>query len=450
MVGTIVDTTIDVVAYPFKEYVFWGSYKYDNTWSEPYVVAEQERDHGHTLLGVAVSGGGSRSAYFFACIMDELSRIEVAPGKSLTDEIDYISSVSGGSLAAAYYCLNRYTEKSDPQFFTRFKEDMTCNFETRAMVRYVFAGCGLLDMFTYYDRGDLMAEVWEDKKFLGKKTFSDLLAAEKRGAPALIINGTTLNDGLPFVFTNLAPRHFATSQCFASLQQASFIRYSIATDYKPFCLSGFSTINSDIRPYPVSKAVVASAAVPHLLGPVTLKDYSRDDRLIHIVDGGVYDNYGLENLMQVVTNYLDRHPGEPAKILVIDGSGYFPEQNQQSDKFSVAYYSERLLAIAWLRTKAYMEYVFQKAREFENAKGERPYRNLEFELISLYDILPSQETPKPIVKDAALQTILNPHVTTIEFLHKLTSIQTRFSLARDDARMIETVAKQVVGKMKKK
>lgn len=447
MVGTVVDTAIDVASYPFKEYVFWGAYKYDNTWSEPYQLCENERDHGQLVVGLAVSGGGSRSAYFFACVMAELNRIEVAPGRSLADEVDYISSVSGGSLASAYYCLNRYAAKQDPKFFARFQADMAYNFEQRAMIRYVLAGRGVLDMLTYYDRGDLMAEVWDDKRFLGPTTFADLAAAEKRGAPALIINGTTINDGLPFVFSNLSPRHFQPSAYFAALQQAGFIRHSAEANYQPFHITDFSTIRSDIRPYRLSKAVVASASVPHLLGPVSLKDYSREDRLIHIVDGGVYDNYGVENLMQVITNYLDNHPGQRARIIVIDGSGYFPEQNQQSDKFSVAYYSERLLSIAWMRTKAYMEYVFQQARQFQNGKGERPYRNLEFELVSLYDVLPSQQQEKPIVKERALQSILRPDVTTMQFLNKLTSIQTRFSLAKQDAQMIEAVARRVVGKM---
>src|SRR5438552_1779769 len=52
------------------------------------------------FVGLALSGGGSRSANFSAACMFQLQRI------GLLEHVDYISSVSGGSLTAAYYCLN--------------------------------------------------------------------------------------------------------------------------------------------------------------------------------------------------------------------------------------------------------------------------------------------------------------------------------------------------------
>ena len=51
------------------------------------------------FVGLAISGGGSRSANFSAAVMFELQRL------GLLDRVDVISSVSGGSLTAAYYCL---------------------------------------------------------------------------------------------------------------------------------------------------------------------------------------------------------------------------------------------------------------------------------------------------------------------------------------------------------
>ena len=448
--GTIIDTAVDIASYPFREYVFWGAYQYDNTWETPYVAIEEEHDPGELLLGVTISGGGSRSAYFFACVMEELSQLVATPGKSYADELDYISSVSGGSLAAAYYCLQRYAAtppRSDAEFFKKFKEAMACNFESRALLRYTVGGEMMLDIFTDYDRGDLMARVWETNRFLGKSNFQDLANAERRGAPVLIMNGTTLNHGLKFVFTTLSDRRFDNAEYFDNIRDAGFIKYA-AQNYQAFRTIGFETIKSDIRPYPVAKAVVASAAVPNLLGPVTLKDRSQPDRLVHIVDGGVYDNYGIESMMQVFTHYLDQHPGKRAKIIVIDGSGYFPEDNQHSDKFSVAYYSERLMAIVWLRTKSYMEYVFQQIRGFKNKAGDYPYRNLDYDLVSLYDVLPSQQAQEPAIKDPALQTILHPHITATDFLQKLTTIQTRFSISDKDTTTIRDMVKGVVSKIK--
>src|SRR5882672_6489874 len=63
------------------------------------------------LVGLAVSGGGSRAATFTASVLEELARqIKLSEGarqRSFVEYINYISSVSGGSLATAYYGLNK-------------------------------------------------------------------------------------------------------------------------------------------------------------------------------------------------------------------------------------------------------------------------------------------------------------------------------------------------------
>ena len=59
---------------------------------------------------VALSGGGTRAAALSYGVMDTLARTEIewmGQRKSLLDEVDIISSVSGGSLTAAYYALHR-------------------------------------------------------------------------------------------------------------------------------------------------------------------------------------------------------------------------------------------------------------------------------------------------------------------------------------------------------
>lgn len=445
--GTIVDSAQSIATYPFKEYIFMGSYKYDNTWSTPYKDISVNKDHGEILVGVAVSGGGSRSAYFMACAMEALSTVRISKNsqKTYIDEIDYISSVSGGSLASTYYCLKQDTMKKigKEKFFEQFKAAMRKNFEVKALIKYFFGAHVLLDFFTYYDRGDLMASIWNNE-FFRNKTFKDLALKEKRGGPSLIINGTNLNDGLKFIFSTINEEEFNKSQYFEKIRRAGFIKHSTSSKYIPFKTIGFKSINSDISQYPVSKAIVASAAVPNLLGPVTLRDYTSKNRLINIVDGGVYDNYGIESLMQLITQYLDKHPGRKAKIIIIDGSGFFAEQKKHSDEFNVADYSTRPLSISWLRTKNYMEYVFEKAKKFTNKDGVKPYRNLSFNLVSLYDILPSQKEGTPIIRENALQKILRPDITTKEFLTKIINIQTRFRILDEDAVVVENIAKRSV------
>ncbi|WP_372368383.1 patatin-like phospholipase family protein [Candidatus Uabimicrobium sp. HlEnr_7] len=451
IIGTTVDAARNIVTYPLKEYVFWGAYKYDNNWQTPYKEIQIEKKYGDVLVGVAVSGGGSRSAYFFASIIKELHKIKLASKKSIVDEIDYISSVSGGSLASAYYCLARYNNKqskNDPLFFDKFKKAMHCNFQIQALAR-ILCGFWVLDLVTYYNRGDLLAGIWEDN-FWGNATFRDLLQAEKNGAPKLIINGTDLSGGHKFVFSTIKDSQFNSSQYFKALREAGFIKHATTESHIPFKTIGFETLNSDISPYRVSKAVVASASVPNLLGPVTLRDYTQKSRFLNISDGGIYDNYGVESLMQIFTSILDKNPGMKAKIIIIDGSGYFDVDKLDSGDLDVAYYSQRPLEVSWLRTKNYMEYVFKQANKFTNKKGQTPYKNLEYEVLSLYDVLPSQEKSTSITGEKAIDSILRPDITTLNFFKKISSIQTNFAISSEDATIVDEVAKKVVHKLRNK
>ena len=62
------------------------------------------RGNPRVLVLLALSGGGSRSAYFASQVMMKLR--DVMPETDLLAEVDALSAVSGGSLPAAYYALS--------------------------------------------------------------------------------------------------------------------------------------------------------------------------------------------------------------------------------------------------------------------------------------------------------------------------------------------------------
>ncbi|MGP8199077.1 MAG: patatin-like phospholipase family protein, partial [Limisphaerales bacterium] len=66
---------------------------------------QQPRGEKDVLVVLCLSGGGSRAAWFSAATMLRLEKVE--DEINLLHEVDVISSVSGGSLPAAYYCLSR-------------------------------------------------------------------------------------------------------------------------------------------------------------------------------------------------------------------------------------------------------------------------------------------------------------------------------------------------------
>jgi len=67
-----------------------------------------DRGNQDVLVMLALSGGGSRAAYLSALVMTTLQH---DPDLDILKEVDVISSVSGGSLAGAYYAVTE-----DPEF----------------------------------------------------------------------------------------------------------------------------------------------------------------------------------------------------------------------------------------------------------------------------------------------------------------------------------------------
>ena len=190
---------------------------------------------GDVGLFLAFSGGGTRAAALAYGVLEELRDTEIAgetaSPKRLLDEIDGISSVSGGSFTAAYYAL----------FGDRIFED----FETRFLYRNV-QGQLLRQILrprnwfrlatTLFDRTELAILYYDDKIFDGA-TFLDLAEA---GGPPIQINATDLSIGNRF----------------------------------PFIQEQFDFICSDLSKMRVSRAVAASSAVPVLFAPATLRNYA--------------------------------------------------------------------------------------------------------------------------------------------------------------------------------
>jgi predicted acylesterase/phospholipase RssA len=469
LVGTVIDSAVATARRPVAEYLFFGAYKYDNPGGEPWQVLEDDggRDFGHELIGVAVSGGGSRSAYFLACVLDGMRHIEVPapagsaePSNSFLDEVDYLSSVSGGSLASAYYTLRR-PPVSDPEaldaFFVEFRADMRRHFELRSLGRTIFGLRWLALLLTYYHRGHVMASTW-DANFFDDATFAEL-PPPRPPYPSLIVNATSYSSGQKFLFTRLPTARFDDSLVFARLREGRLITQGFDPSHQPLRSVGFDTLDSDIGSYPISHAVVASAGVPNLLGPVILKSQARGagGDFVALGDGGIYDNYGLETLLQLFTTILEERPGLRARIVVVDGSGFFAAEHEHVE-YTVADYAERTATIAWLRAGAYAEPFFRSVPQLPAAEGEAdpsaesPYHNLRIQIVSLYQRAPVPESETT----GALQRVQRAYDLTVGagvgavvgFMRELNEsakgIGTRFKLSKADAETIEAQARAVV------
>ena len=237
------------------------------------------------------SGGGTRAAALAYGVLKELKATEIVwkgKKKALLDEVDLISSISGGSFTAMYYGL--FGDRIFAEFETRFlKRDIQ-----RELLHKLFQPLPLLRLASlYYDRIDMAADLYDETVF-ERKTYGDLAAAPRK--PFLVINATNLYLGEQFEFTQ----------------------------------DQFDLLGSDLNGVPVARAVAASSAFPLLLSPITFKNYGGDPAIarkkwvvnalkdynlnrrryvkakntltyldsknhpyIHLMDGGLSDNIGM-------------------------------------------------------------------------------------------------------------------------------------------------------------
>lgn len=343
-----------------------------------------------TLVGIAVSGGGSRAATFAAGTLEALANIPIVENgrpRSVLETVTHMSSVSGGSLATAYYAVKK-PAKSEAvltgqgltpayqQFFASFKEDMQKDFQLRALVRQLLNfRVANPTKFAYS-----FAEVW-DAGFFDGITFSGLYEREKRGdAPQIIFNGTIYNTGRRLVLTTLPPSDFAydfTSELRAKLvargQQftpegrASFDR-SLQRARNQFLPQTFEDIEGDHRQLPVSLAVATSASFPPVVGPVTYQA-AGTRAFTHVGDGGLFDNLGTESLTTLFLNKLNpnRPVAKKGLIIVIDASYPFDEGsvdlNEKDKGFEVfADDPSRIVGIMEERANAYQAMLWHSLR----------------------------------------------------------------------------------------
>lgn len=307
-------------------------------------------DKEPVLVGLAVSGGGSRAATFTAGALAGLAEVavtEVGRTAPLLERVQVISSVSGGSLAAAYYALEKpgrnipmrvegQVSKSYKDFFARYQEAMMADFEEPTLWRQIFkfrAG-------NSGKRADSFAEVW-DAAFFRERKFADLYQREAQGdSPRLILNGTRWNDGRRFLFTTLPLADFDLAfarPLIAKLRaspaipaaEMAHIDDELRRAYGQFVPASFENLGkgavpSDLRDVRISLAVAGSASVPALIGPVSFQA-DNDTIRHHIGDGGLFDNQGIESLTELFLKKLnDPRTGASRRALIIMIDAAYP------------------------------------------------------------------------------------------------------------------------------
>jgi NTE family protein len=247
---------------------------------------------GENAIALSFSGGGLRAAAFAHGALLGLSQVPGAGRETLLGDLTFITSVSGGSLAAAWFGLH------GPEGLATFREAVLLP-DGEASLRFNLlnpvnlarlAGGGLNDRGNFHK--------WLDEDVFKGATYADLF---RRGRPEVWINATNAYHRIAF----------------------------------PFHARAFEAICSDLASFPVSEAVAASMAVPMFIAPVVLEKHPENcstplpawmsdpsavegkpllmaalaravrdfrdrstGRYLKLIDGGITDNFGLVSILQ--------------------------------------------------------------------------------------------------------------------------------------------------------
>jgi hypothetical protein len=285
-------------------------------------------------VGVALSGGGSRAALFGAAGLEALGRLQAPQGGSVLEQVAYLSSVSGGGLAAGYYALHKPARETPVletdgtmtqayrTFFADFNAKLSQDFESAIIWRQIGSGRFILNSAL---AARSMREIL-DERLLGPGTLNDLSAREMRGdSPRLIFNTTLYNNGRRLMITTLPPN--AAQYDYVADLNRSLASRGITRKYPEVVIKRWEALlpitplDIMIDPCPVRMAVAAtaSASFPPLVGPIT---FTVGDELDywHAGDGGLYENLGLESLMFLFLKQLQDKQLHRAVILSFNSS----------------------------------------------------------------------------------------------------------------------------------
>ena len=301
-----------------------------------------------TFVGVAIAGGGSRAANFTLATLWELEQAGLLPPETV------ISSVSGGSLTAAYYALHRNDEDwtlQNPNIKKHFRSDL----QSKWVGGWLLPQNIFYYWLTPYDRSDIMKDVL-DHFLRGPQIPPDgnnivIPLSLRRGFEHRIPfseippNGPNRNSGLSRLFLNAT-----------MLDGRSFV----------FTNEVFHDLGSSLSDYPLADAVMASGAFPGGFNCVTLQQYdgpfksktpksrqkilpfryAPDDNVenipenlphhpyddpkyrkegketknayVHLMDGGASDNLGVRTLLRTIHERKNSEQYDQCVLFLID------------------------------------------------------------------------------------------------------------------------------------
>ena len=265
-----------------------------------YTISNHSQQHpiGDTLFILAFSGGGTRAAALSYGVLEELKDTRYqSNGKDvrLLDEVDRISSVSGGSFTSTYYGL------FGDQIFDDFKDVFLYKDVQGDLSSLVL---GLFDMigriFSSNSRTEIAIDYYDKHIFQGK-TFADL---QDSGGPLILINASDLNSHSQFIFLQGQFDFLCSDLSQLKVARAVAASSAVPILFPPILLERHENCNYE-KPVWLSNAEKRAEQDKNkrLMGDVNALNYYLDKDnppYVTLLDGGITDNLGLRTILKTV------------------------------------------------------------------------------------------------------------------------------------------------------
>ena len=289
-------------------------------------------------IGIALSGGGVRAAVFHLGVLGRLAE------DGLLEKITRISTVSGGTLVTGLIYSIAGNKWPTSDFYLNKCLVRTRHYLTRTDIQ----------------RGALLSGGFRPKDLIHRR--AKLISRSMQDCWGV---SASLND-IP-----LEPRWVLNATTYESGKNWRFIPQRRMGDY---------VVNYVEKPcIPLTDAMAASAAYPSLIGPLVLntKKFSwfkfeggkqiptqpRFKRL-HLWDGGVYDNLGVEALFKIQDN--DKYQDDCNFLVVSDASNAIETRKHPIWFWKRAY---RLMIVAMDQVRSLRARTLNNYFETHNSSG---------------------------------------------------------------------------------
>ncbi len=270
---------------PLVEYNAHSGYRFEN------LKAPGNSDSLFVIL--TFSGGGTRAAALSYGVMEKLRKTKIqweGEERRLLDEVDVISSVSGGSFTSAYYGLFR-DELFDPE---KFEKVFLYRDIEGELVASLFNPINWFRLASpTFGRIELAAELY-DREIFREKSVADLIRQARR--PFIMLNATDVTMGSQFTFVQDQFDLLCSDLSGVHVARAVAASSNFPVAFTPLIVNNYAgTCRYREPPWMEEASKDLLSNPPRFNRARIARSYlNREKReYIHLLDGGVSDNIGL-------------------------------------------------------------------------------------------------------------------------------------------------------------